>query len=101
LTGWRRSGKHARRRISGRGVRSVNVRRMPPGVFELEKNLALEKQLSANLAMVDHALEKYKAGTYGVCDKCSNQIEPARLEALPYANLCLSCKAKQKKDAKA
>lgn len=32
------------------------------------------------------------AGTYGTCERCGNEIEPARLEALPYATLCMDCK---------
>lgn len=68
--------------------------------FELEKGLALEKKLRGTLAEMERALEKYEAGTYGVCDSCGQPIEPARLEALPQANLCLNCKARQTKDAK-
>ena len=68
--------------------------------LELEKRLALEKQVRDQLAEVEHALHKFEQGTYGLCDICGQPIDPARLEALPQANLCLSCKAKQAKDAK-
>ena len=68
--------------------------------FELEKRLALEKSLTGALTEVEHALQKYEAGTYGMCDSCGQPIEPARLEALPQANLCLNCKARQAKNAK-
>lgn len=68
--------------------------------LELEKRLALEKTLRLNLAEIEHALQKYETGTYGICDSCGQAIEPARLEALPQANLCLNCKASQAKDAK-
>ena len=68
--------------------------------FELEKRLALERQLSDALAEVVHALKKYEAGTYGICDLCGRPIEPARLEALPQANLCLECKTHQAKNAR-
>lgn len=68
--------------------------------FELEKRLTLEKRLIDQLAEVDHALLKFKEGTYGLCDICGQSIDPARLEALPQANLCLSCKAQQAKNAK-
>ena len=67
-------------------------------VFELEKRLAVEHQITDTIALIDHALEKYKAGTYGICDNCGQPIEPGRLEALPYANLCLTCKSNQAKD---
>jgi len=65
--------------------------------FELEKRLALEKRLVGQLAEVERALNKFEDGTYGLCDSCGQSIDPARLEALPQANLCLSCKAKNAK----
>lgn len=68
--------------------------------FELEKRLALEKRLRDQMAKVEHALHKFEEGTYGLCDTCGQSIDPARLEALPQATLCLSCKAKQAKNAK-
>ncbi len=65
--------------------------------FELEKRLALEKQIKAHLAEIDHALDKMEKGTYGLCDICGRPIDPARLDVLPQANLCLECKAKYAK----
>ncbi len=65
--------------------------------FELEKRLALEKQIGDHLAEVEQALRKLEEGTYGLCDNCHQPIDPARLEALPQANLCLDCKAKNAK----
>jgi DnaK suppressor protein len=66
--------------------------------FELEKRLALRKQIQGNLTEIEHALEKFKNGTYGLCDICGQPITPERLEAVPYANMCLSCKAKYAKN---
>ncbi len=68
--------------------------------LELENRLALEKRVKDQLAGVEHALQKFEQGTYGLCDNCGQPIDPARLEALPQANLCLSCKARQAKNAK-
>ena len=67
---------------------------------ELEKRLALEKRLEESLNEVEHAIQKYEAGTYGLCDSCGQPIEQARLEAIPQASLCMNCKASQAKDAK-
>ncbi len=61
--------------------------------LNLEKRLALEKRLKDQLAEIDHALEKIENGTYGLCDKCGRPIDPARLEALPEASLCMLCKS--------
>lgn len=66
---------------------------------ELERRRALEKRLRDQLAEIEHALHKKDQGTYGLCDFCGRSIEPARLEALPQANLCLGCKARQVKNA--
>ncbi len=65
--------------------------------LELEKRLALERQLKENLADVEHALHKFEEGTYGLCDICGRPIPPERLQALPQASLCLECKAKNVK----
>ncbi len=65
--------------------------------FELEKRLALEKQIKDQLAGIEHALRKFEKGTYGLCDNCGQPIDPDRLEALPQANLCVNCKAKDAK----
>jgi RNA polymerase-binding protein DksA len=67
---------------------------------ELEKRLALERRQEESLSEVEHALQKYEAGTYGLCDSCGRPIERARLEAIPQASLCLKCKTDQAKDAK-
>jgi len=68
--------------------------------LELEKRLALETRLRDLLTEMEHALRKFDSGTYGLCDNCGQQIDPARLEALPEVNLCLSCKAQEEKKAK-
>ena len=68
--------------------------------LELEKRLALEQEIQDRLTKVERALRKFEEGTYGQCDSCGQSIDPDRLEALPHAALCLSCKAKQAKNAK-
>jgi DnaK suppressor protein len=68
--------------------------------FELEKRLTLEKRIREQLAEVEHTLQKFEDGTYGSCDNCGQPIDPARLEALPQASLCLNCKTLQTKNAK-
>jgi len=62
--------------------------------FELEKRMALERRMRNDLSEIEKALAKFEDGTYGKCDICGQPIDPARLEALPQANLCLQCKAK-------
>ena len=68
---------------------------------ELENRMALEKRIIDQLAGIDNALDKFEQGSYGICEICGKTIDPARLEALPQATLCMSCKATQAKNAKA
>jgi DnaK suppressor protein len=64
--------------------------------MELEKRLAIENRLKSLLAEVERAIQKLDSGTYGLCDICKIVIDPARMEALPQAILCLSCRQKVK-----
>ncbi len=64
--------------------------------MELEKRLVLENRLNLLLSEVEHALQKLENGTYGYCDVCNLAIDPARMQALPQAILCISCRQKMK-----
>ncbi len=68
--------------------------------LELERRLALERGIKEQLMAFESALAKITAGTYGKCDVCGKPIEPARLEALPQARRCMSCKTLESKNAK-
>jgi len=46
---------------------------------------------SRELAHIENALERMKSGEYGLCEVCSCKIPMARLHALPYATMCISC----------
>jgi RNA polymerase-binding protein DksA len=59
--------------------------------FEREKDLAIGESVQGLLNQVLIALEKVDRGTYGICDACSKPIKKARLNALPFATLCVEC----------
>jgi DnaK suppressor protein len=61
--------------------------------LELEKGLTQEKRIGEQLAEIDHTLAKIREGKYGLCERCGLPINPARLEAMPTASLCMLCKA--------
>lgn len=44
------------------------------------------------LEQIDEALARIKSGSYGICRNCGEPIKKARLEALPFATLCIKCK---------
>jgi RNA polymerase-binding transcription factor DksA len=52
---------------------------------------ALAGTLLETLQDIEDALAKFEAGTYGTCERCGNEIQPARLEAMPAARLCITC----------
>lgn len=56
-------------------------------------NVAVHDRLRATLADVIRAQEKLAEGTYGACDGCDRPIAPERLDALPWATLCVTCAA--------
>jgi RNA polymerase-binding transcription factor len=63
--------------------------------FEQAKELALRQNAEQLLAQVGDALERFERGTYWSCELCGLEIDPARLEALPYATLCFRCQQRQ------
>ena len=52
-------------------------------------------QLEGQLAEVNRALKRIKDETYGICTNCGNVINFERLEALPYAELCIDCQRQE------
>ena len=61
--------------------------------FEREKGFAIENSVQELLNQVEEALSRMEEGTYGLCEICGQPIHPDRLRALPYARLCIDCKA--------
>ena len=68
--------------------------------MELERRVAQEVHVREQLADVETALGKIQNKTYGKCDNCGKAIEPARLDFLPQAKLCVTCKNLSSKNAK-
>src|SRR5689334_998698 len=63
-----------------------------------EVHIALKlKQTDAKiLQAIEEALKRIDKGTYGICRDCGEPIAPARLNAIPWTRVCISCKEKQK-----
>jgi DnaK suppressor protein len=60
-------------------------------VFEQQRDLALRDRANQQLALVDAALGRLDDGSWGVCRSCGKPIAEERLEALPWAALCIDC----------
>lgn len=57
------------------------------------------RTIYATVSEIDQALERLDAGTYGRCVLCGNEIPEERLQAVPWAALCVPCSAKPGKSA--
>jgi RNA polymerase-binding protein DksA len=59
--------------------------------FDQAADLAIRQNAERLLSLVERALSRWDAGTYGYCEKCGEAIDHARLKAIPYASLCMEC----------
>ena len=57
-------------------------------------NIQMHVKLEVRLASIERAILRLEKGTFGVCQCCSEEIDNARLEALPYAEQCIDCQRK-------
>lgn len=65
-----------------------------------EINFILSDREREKLQSIEEALERIEEGSYGICDSCESEIAPARLEAMPFTRLCVSCQAEREREAK-
>jgi YteA family regulatory protein len=59
--------------------------------YDRELDYTLEENSEHVLGEIEAALTRIEGGTYGICTNCGNQIPEERLEALPWATLCIEC----------
>lgn len=65
--------------------------------FDREMASTLEENSNHVLGAIDAALQRIENGTFGTCEKCGKPIPEERLEALPWATLCIDCKRRQER----
>ena len=61
--------------------------------FEQEFTLSLMETEGGTLEQIESALERIEEGNYGQCEECGVKIPKARLNAVPYATLCIKCQS--------
>ena len=60
--------------------------------YEQDVTLNLLEGEHEELRAIDLAVGRITEGNYGMCDDCGKKIPKARLDAIPYAGLCVKCK---------
>ena len=67
---------------------------MATSTFDRELDDTLEENVERTIGEIDAALQRIENGTYGTCVNCGEPIPADRLEAVPWATLCIDCKRK-------
>lgn len=49
------------------------------------------------LHLIEEALKRMKAGSYGLCANCEEEVQQKRLDAVPWAKYCIECQEKQER----
>jgi RNA polymerase-binding transcription factor DksA len=63
--------------------------------FERAQVQAMLRQANDDLADLDRAVQRVRAGVYGVCERCGGPIAEGRLAARPAARTCITCANKR------
>ncbi len=66
------------------------------GNNEVHIHLRLKQTDAKILQAIDEALMRIEKGSFGVCKDCGEPIAEARLNAIPWTRVCITCKEKQK-----
>lgn len=81
--------------ITSMGNPFVNKEEVAESFAEREKSYAYIRNLKQKLDTVQRTLDKFRSGTYGLCDNCGKVIPRERLQAMPETSLCISCKGRR------
>lgn len=80
-------------RLEGKG--DYGLGKGDPSIYEWEMCLALKQRAESQARSLEAALRKAEEGDYGICERCGNPIDPARLEVVPDTRRCIKCAQKR------
>jgi DnaK suppressor protein len=63
--------------------------------LEREMGISLLEMRNRKRQLIDEALIRLEEGLYGICAECGAEISERRLEAVPFAKLCVNCQTRQ------
>jgi|SRR5579862_4380723 len=91
------SGLDEERRSEGQNASGVRMHPADLGSDSVEYDVirTCAETTTSELQEIDDALARILEGTFGLCEDCGHPIPAARLEAIPYARLCISCKSRE------
>lgn len=77
---------------------SIHMADIAADSYEREKNAGLANNINNILYEIDEALYRIEKGEYGLCEVCHNKINDERLQAMPYARMCIDCKRMEERN---
>ncbi len=78
-----------------RSAYSLHMADRGTDAMEREKNLLFAQREGSYIDYLDEALQRVESGSFGDCRECGGSIGRPRLEAVPTATRCITCKSKQ------
>ncbi len=90
-----REGHEALSEASGENNYRDHMADQGSATFARELDMTLDDNVREALDAVNHALLRMEEGTYGTCARCGKTISEERLEAIPTATLCITCKSEE------
>ena len=85
--------ENGREASEDRSAYSLHMADRGTDAMEREKSLLFAQRGGDYLDHLNLALERIRQGTFGACRVCGGQIGHARLEAVPTATQCITCKS--------
>jgi DnaK suppressor protein len=92
---YEREGQETLSDVSGENNYRDHMADQGSATFARELDMTLEDNAREMLAQIERALVRMDTGTYGICTRCGAAINPERLEAMPAAELCITCKERE------
>ncbi len=65
--------------------------------FDRERDLSIQHNIHDLIDQITRAIDRIDEKAYGICERCGEPIDAARLKALPHAGLCLDCKRREER----
>jgi RNA polymerase-binding transcription factor DksA len=93
----KRSHRDASGELSGYSLHMADA---GTDTFDREFALSLVSNEQEALYEIEEALKRLEHGTYGICGNCERPILKARLEAVPFARLCVNCQSEIEKNGR-
>ena len=93
----KRSHRDASGELSGYSLHMADA---GTDTFDREFALSLVSNEQEALYEIEEALKRLEHNTYGICGNCEKPILKARLEAVPFARLCVSCQSEIEKNGR-